>query len=309
MIKVTDVETNDNEIKHETDYEQIVKQEVEEYLNNVIGNIEKDEMCISNKVLGNVDVEEKESFKTQPTKFICNICSKICKEKKILYLHKIRVHSNPVPCTICGKSLKNKKHMNEHKKVVHDGIRHWCNNCGKGLTAARKLKNHKKICGNLKRFKGTIPCQICNKTFSTGLTLLNHQSKKHIVSSNIDILQITKQWGGKIDKDLDCVICWKTFQNEKYLEKHMNLQHKNETRKKQVDTAKSFINYKEDIHTGQKIFQCTICKTSYETNSLLQRHYKRVHIERKYSCTLCRDMFKLNNSLQNHIAKIHKNAS
>ena len=311
------------EFKYETKYEPDVKQdeEVDTYLKNVLLNFESDKLRIAIDDMNCVEVEKQQQFHS------CNICNKIFLKKKVLYVHKLRVHCDPVPCTICGKYLKNKKKVSEHKKIVHDGIRQVCKNCGKGLTSIANLKHHERICGKMRRFKGTIPCQICSKTFSTEHNLLSHQSKNHDVVSNIDIFESPIKLEKKIAREIDCVICWKTFKKEQYLNKHLKVKHNTDIKEnkereqcmpfihtcficqQQFSTTKSIINHKEDIHTGQKPFQCLICKSRYETNSLLKGHSKRVHIKRKHSCTFCGNMFKLNNNLQNHIAKVHRTPS
>ena len=55
---------------------------------------------------------------------MCEICSKTFKKKRLLTVHKERVHENrrPFKCDECGKAFKIKNNLIEHQ-ATHTGIK------------------------------------------------------------------------------------------------------------------------------------------------------------------------------------------
>ena len=321
------------------------EEEADEYISSILVNFKSENNCITNEadILKGESSRQKERMQINILElFSCNICSTTYRNKRLLYFHNMRVHCEPVTCSLCGKIFRNKKQVSDHKKIVHDGLRHRCIKCGKGLRKLDNLKYHEKLCGNMRRSRGSIPCQVCGKTFSTEYNLHTHQGRQHIVSSSYNIYEDLIPTDKKAEEEIDCMICWKTFKKMKYLSAHLSKVHnigdleamkitKQENALPEINdqlileiskhtfghicsicqnlfkTTKSLRKHKGETHAGQKPFQCSLCKSNFEKHSFLLKHSKNVHIKRNYSCPFCSHKFKINSNLQSHIKNIHTN--
>ena len=89
----------------------------------------------------------------------------------------------------------------------------------------------------------------------------------------------------KLENDLKCEICEKTFQS-------------NERKRKHFGTT----------HGETNIFTCNVCNRIFGTKNGLTFHLKNYHQEapRKFKCDSCGKSFYQSVHLKNHIKKIHE---
>ena len=144
---------------------------------------------ISEKEIFKTETGEEESLKLDcliklelEQSFGCNVCPSTFKKKKLLYLHKLRSHRDPVVCDICDKLYKSSKHLKHHKEFTHAAPNLRCTLCDKLFSRPWNLRGHLLMCGRMPRNKGNVPCQVCGKKFAHEKSLKGHLQKFHSFS-------------------------------------------------------------------------------------------------------------------------------
>ena len=116
---------------------------------------------------------------------MCEICSKTFKKKRLLTVHKERVHENrrPFKCDECGKAFKIKNNLIEHQ-ATHTGIKPY----QVILSYIEREKNMK----FLPHFELILPytlelsffqCDQCPLSFSNKSNMDRHRARYHIPDS------------------------------------------------------------------------------------------------------------------------------
>ena len=126
----------------------------------------------------------------------CHLCQNSFSQKSNLNSHVKLFHLGikPHKCSICPSSFGGSGELKRHVSEIHFGIkRHKCNICRKGFKRKDGLVNHEKYAHE----KMLINCDICERSFSTILSLKMHVKLYHSVTKN------TK-----------CKICDKSFEND-----------------------------------------------------------------------------------------------
>ena len=141
---------------------------------------------ISEKEFLKTENDEKETLKLEcliklelEQTFECDICQSKFRKKKLLYVHKLRTHADPVLCDICDKFYKSSKHLKHHKEFTHAAPKLRCTLCDKLFSRPWNLRDHLLMCGNMPRNKGDVPCQACGKKFAHEKSLKGHLQKFH----------------------------------------------------------------------------------------------------------------------------------
>ncbi|XP_041847247.1 zinc finger and SCAN domain-containing protein 21 isoform X2 [Melanotaenia boesemani] len=104
--------------------------------------------------------------------YICNICGKAFKRRKILRRHE-RFHTGekPYPCSACSKTFALRKSLRRHLRF-HTGERpHTCTQCGKSFRLRDNLKAHLRFHSGEKPFS----CTACGKMFRIMRNLEKHK--------------------------------------------------------------------------------------------------------------------------------------
>ncbi|XP_061587225.1 oocyte zinc finger protein XlCOF29 isoform X2 [Cololabis saira] len=104
--------------------------------------------------------------------YICNICGKAFKHRKILRRHE-RFHTGERPycCELCPKTFALRKNLRRHERF-HTGERpHTCSQCGKSFRLRDNLKAHLRFHSGEKPFS----CDKCGKLFRIMRNLESHQ--------------------------------------------------------------------------------------------------------------------------------------
>ena len=264
---------------------------------------------------------------------ICKLCNITISSKHCFIRHYKRFHQDttdkrPHECDICHKTFLTAGNLYRHKKVVHEKKQQFeCNLCGKSFTELRSLRCHKqskhgdksdsrqcKVCNktfNAKTYrrhmnevhekKKTKKCNLCTKTFSRPKHLEDHISLVH------DEIGSTKP-----NKQLKCDICEVTFTQSGSLNIHIRTRHENKGSEcdlcKRVLHNKHFLEYHiRAIHQNKKNYQCCICQKSFNMQSQMTNHMKKIHEEKKKKCFICNLQFKECSSLKYHFIKVHGN--
>lgn len=138
----------------------------------------------------------------------------------------------------------------------------------------RKLRRKKKTLT-----KDETVCQICDKSFSTSLSLRRHIHTCHSMVRYLREVFINKSLEFQVN--FMCQICEKKFP-KKYLLK---------------------VHYRS--HTGEKPYPCETCGRRFTSSVLLWSHQKFSHAEKGYQCDECSEFFATRQILGNHIRVKH----
>ena len=135
------------------------------------------------------------------------------------------------------------------------------------------------------------PCQICEKTFASRSSLINHKrihSAEQAYQCNICHNCFIKSSDLKIhrmihsgEKPFQCSTCKKSFARSSGLKCHSR------------------------IHTAEKPYPCKTCKKCFTNVANLKRH-ERIHTgERPYQCKTCNKSFNQSGALKDHQKRYH----
>lgn len=104
--------------------------------------------------------------------YVCNICGKAFKRRKILRRHE-RFHTGekPYACSVCSKTFALRKSLRRHSRF-HTGERpHICSQCGKSFRLRENLKAHLRFHSGEKPFS----CDTCGKMFRIMRNMEKHK--------------------------------------------------------------------------------------------------------------------------------------
>ena len=268
-------------------------------------------------------------------KFQCDQCGSKFDKTKLLSMHKLRTHGDPVQCDVCKKVLKSSKGLKDHKRLVHEPPNLGCALCNKLFSRSWTLKNHIQLCGQMTRGQGDIPCDVCGNKFAHKASLKEHIRTFHTtVLTDGSLIVHTKfdsTWKQK--EEIVCQICLSSFKKRKYLKKHMitvheynphddttninmvpenvndltimkdkvwKLQCPSQTCEKVFVSKQSLKKHKLNDHFGEKIFVCILCNSGLKSLKNMITHTNKVHTTRDFSCQNCNKTFKLKNTLKTH---------
>ncbi|KAJ2943265.1 hypothetical protein O0L34_g12070 [Tuta absoluta] len=194
-------------------------------------------------------------------------------------------------CKDCPKIFVSKGSLKNHRTRSHSNKIRECSVCNATVLGWAQLKAHEAThdapynceqCGKVFRHKHslarhaethmeekekTLRCETCGKTFAILARFKEHQ-RGHVRAERGPIYQ--------------CTYCAKSFTQSYSLTIH------------------------ERTHRGEKPYTCTICNTSYGTNSSLKRHLKVSHNSSKpYECSICGRCFSSERALNAHTVRLH----
>ena len=216
-----------------------------------------------------------------------------------------------------------------------------CNDCGKVFDTkdAKKINWHRKVHQENEEFQ----CNQCESKFRRNFTLKRHRQECHGEQSDLDqveekivnhfeayadrtkqiLREESKPPNEKVNK-YRCVNCNRTFRLERYLTRHVGLNHKEIEKYECLECNKEF-NHKKNLRIHESTahskddpkfhkylqeteekYGCNLCKKQFGRKDCLKRHL-RTHKESfpKHSCSQCGKEFKRKDFLKVHIATIH----
>lgn len=220
--------------------------------------IESDNLNVDNILNENVKDLEHFNFEIYETEeyFICDICLKAFNKLKLLVQH-LKKHTAQYFCYKCSKVFCRNENLKSH--VCNNFIRIKCSKCPRVFTQKKYLTRHMEI-----KHTNKFTCNSCGKIFNSNKSRNEH--KCGIVTKN---------------HTFSCINCNKSFNQECYLRKHMNI-HLPLPSKEQ-----------------HKQFICDICGKKFWDGKTLKQHTV-IHQERTFQCDICSKKFARREVLNNH---------
>lgn len=210
------------------------------------------------------------------------------------------VTASSLKCEFCNKSYKDRKCLNRHVKKSHDG--------DKSLEALR--------------------CDVCNNIYKTRANLERHYLKEHLTnqvqcpvchaffnSKKLDF-HLKSVHGVKTEKSeneekFKCKLCEKWFKNKYVRNSHVKEVHLSEPMKCKLcdfEGVRTVLRrHKRDVH-AEKRFLCSLCPGAFKTLHTLKMHMTSHSDIRCYTCDVCGMGFKRLNNVRDHM-KCHERKS
>ena len=201
-----------------------------------------------------------------------------------------------VTCTLCHSKLPaDQRSVKSHMKESHSGIGIKCKICFDLYFSESALESHVKEV-HMKSFS----CDKCEKSFSTGSKLRNHQ-KSHDPEASDNFI---------------CPQCGKSFKTKAVMSFHIKRVHEgyrlpseritNVTRTcdKCGDVVKEHL-YKIHVirYHSNEIHPCSDCGEVFSHKSLLNLHRNKKHVI--VTCETCGEQFQNKNKMRHHILQHH----
>ena len=265
----------------------IIRRSLKEHIEHVHKNETKDHMKC--KKIYDPNAENKVNLRETIMSHLedttpCDICAKMVKGKNMEFhvkTHKARTgRRRIVRCYHCGLCFGRPTNLLKHTRLVHKSY-FQCDLCGEKFNGRDPLKLHRiRVHGEDSHIK----CEICGIGFARPDQLRNHR----LVHSDTRLHK--------------CTLCSRTFKDNKYLNKHVDLHHGVPVAGK---TATETTEDPEEGKIGDE-YLCTKCGSVFKGDAGLQAHIKRIHPEDVQSlCTKCGSVFKGDAPLRSHIRQVH----
>lgn len=160
-------------------------------------------------------------------------------------------------CDICKMLFESKQGLSKHMQFIHNpNVKKMkCDKCGlvfiNELVFGRDSKNRRRKC-----HKECIPCNVCNRMFSSKITLRTHRARKHCLP------------GTRV-----CKSCVRKFSTVEALDNHRS-----------ICRVKNY--HQMD---AKKVFECFMCHKIYKSKESLRIHLLHVHSPhgKQFKCEPC----------------------
>ena len=274
---------------------------------------------------------------------LCDVCSKIFNSKKLLtdhfgsnhknyiaaqqkiqapMLEKHEIMKSKVDCSSCCKRVGEKYLALHKKKYCGRKKGYTCDICMKSV---RNLEKHIKLyCVAVKKKnEKEHTCEICDKTFSTSITLSEHLENVHECTQKLQCDTCMKIFSRKADLNkhtvrvhvkthsLKCKHCEKAFKIPGNLNRHIRESHekvKNHNCEICEATFTRLIHLRDHIkhkHFNEKTHPCKVCGQFFNNGGALYNHVNNVHNEINFLCAICEKQFDSKTILKKHVDSVH----
>lgn len=269
-------------------------------------------------------------------RYECLYCKEIITQRSQMSQHLLDNHQNEtVPETEVTDTTIAESSMNSLRHTVE--FMYCCTYCPKKFRLPHTANEHVKYKHKIekkpaqKREKIAKPpvtrdthCSLCNITFLTWRSMLNHRTKRHPETHNKDRYKNRPTYYcstcGKEYRDkgnlnqheethtrsqsYTCDLCGKSYRTKNYIQLHL-LSHRNEKNFVCDQCGRSFycvskLNTHTQIHQNLKL-QCDMCDKVFFTRYNLSKHKKTHTNETRRKCKLCDNYFKSAESYRTHM--------
>uniref|UniRef100_A0A1I8JTE2 Transcription factor grauzone n=1 Tax=Anopheles arabiensis TaxID=7173 RepID=A0A1I8JTE2_ANOAR len=191
-------------------------------------------------------------------------------------------------CEICSILLDDFVQLQEHYQLVHD-TRGYIRCCNKQLFHRYTLLDHIAV------HRGTIRCEVCDRTYKTKRYLALHMAKSH---------------GTEEERPFKCDQCGLAYPKQYLLRSHqlMHVQAECHVCKKVLSSNYALKVHLTQMHSDDGNQICATCGKIFRTKAAMERHIKEhmglEPIERM-QCEYCQKWFNGKYNLNKHIRFLH----
>ncbi|KAL5285505.1 hypothetical protein ACFFRR_007302 [Megaselia abdita] len=196
-----------------------------------------------------------------------------------------------IKCTLCKKNFKTEDLLKSHKRKDHAND-HFCFTCEKKFDFKSQLKRHfkdhhrkEKLHYDYSSDEEGVQCLLCLKFFKNEDILKSHKKADHA-------------------NEFFCFTCIKPFLNNSSLQKHFKSYHPDEKTHIESSEEESEEEEEEESDEEAETFECTLCKTSFESEVSLKSHKKVNHFTDHF-CFTCEKKYESKASLKRHFENKH----
>ncbi|XP_037038268.1 zinc finger protein 493-like [Bradysia coprophila] len=280
----------------------------------------------------NFNIEENLDGRCQ---YECLYCKEMIAQRSQMSQHLLENHPNETLPETESNTITAESSMNSLRHKVE--FIYCCVHCPKKFRLPHPANEHVKYKHKIekkpvqkkeKEKKAPVSrdthCTLCNITFLTWRSMLNHRAKRHPETHNKDRYKNRPTYYcstcGKEYRDkgnlnqheetharlqsYTCDICNKSYRTKNYIQLHL-LSHRNEKNFICDQCGRSFysvskLNTHSQIHQNLKL-QCDMCDKVFFTRYNLSKHKKTHTTDTRRKCKLCDNYFKSANSYRTHM--------
>lgn len=195
-------------------------------------------------------------------RFYCQPCDIAFRTNQSYKSHQHSKHGAAAKyvCDICARGFRQKSdlvtHQLSHSEEGLEKLKIQCEHCHKWMKNKKSIWTHRRICQS----SGPVACDICGKMAPNPEQLKNHKKFMHQDQRVHQCSYCEKAFKRPIDLKVDF----------KELPFFLNIQivnHHDSTFKQEHET----------IHTGEVLYTCNFCPKTFNSNSNLYSHRRKMH--------------------------------
>lgn len=304
---------------------------------------------------------QKPNIREQQRDFRCADCSRTFNSKATMKKHIFSSHmlndgsstrirwKRGYCCDLCGEGFMEQKEMLAHRYAVHEnavplkwsnfrvslGRLRMCEKCARNYRYGKSFDEHecdvawytddtREAMKRLMEQKPCYKCDICFLSFQWKWLYRQHRENGHANAK-------PEEWESLLPMEIAhyCASCWKTFEDENWLEEHdcqeqkeklksftcdlcgssycRKSDYKRHIRFKHVDEQAEALEYEIGLKKKSTI-KCPYCETSTATRSGILLHIREAHnieTDTPFVCVPCNKVFKRKATMDTHNQVYH----